>query len=148
MMFSQAFADVPVRADRNESQYNNQYAVVLNGYDPVSYFPEGGSTPQVGSTGITFTYGTRMYHFVSEANKALFKSNPLKFEPTYGSFCAWAMVNNRKVMIDPTIYTVNGNRLHFFVSPQAKSNFDADVLGYEVIADQNFFDFSGEKPRK
>ncbi|MCC6138413.1 MAG: hypothetical protein IT287_07250, partial [Bdellovibrionaceae bacterium] len=98
-----AFADVPVHEDRNEAEYNNQFAVVLNGYDPVSYFAEGGSAPQKGTAAVTFVYGTREYHFVSEENKALFKSNPLKYEPSYGSYCAWGMANNGKISINPLI---------------------------------------------
>lgn len=148
MMSFQAFADVPVHEDRNEAHYNTQYAVVLNGYDPVSYFPEGGGTPVLGSTSIAFTYGTRMYHFASMENLNLFKSNPLKYEPTYGSYCAYGMANGAKIAINPVVYTLNANRLHFFINKSAKRNFDEDVIDHEDRADQHFFDFSGEKPRK
>jgi YHS domain-containing protein len=148
MVFSiHAMADVPVHQDRNEAEYNNQFAVVLNGYDPVSYFPEGGGSPVQGLTSITFTYGTRMYYFASEENKAEFKKNPLKYEPSYGSWCAYAMSQGSKVDIQPTIYTISGNRLHFFISKSAKKTFDKDVAGHEKDADQNWFGFSAEQPR-
>ena len=78
----QAFADAAVQADRNEAEYNNQYGVVLNGYDPVSYFPEGGANPVQGLTSITATSGTKMYYFASEENKEQFMKNPLKYEPS------------------------------------------------------------------
>ena len=144
----QAFADVPVHEDRNEAEYNNQYGVVLNGYDPVSYFSEGGGMPLKGETTIAFNYGTRMYYFASEANLNTFKSNPLKYEPSYGSWCAYAMSQGSKVEINPMIFTVNGNRLHFFISKSAKKSFDKDVTGHEKDADQVWSNFSGEKARK
>lgn len=134
--------------DRNESQYNNQFSIVLDGYDPVSYFPEGGGTPIKGSEQISYMYGMRIYHFVSEANRTQFMTNPLKYEPTYGSYCAYAMANGGKIRINPLLFTVSGNRLHFFVNHSAKASFDADVTDHENRADANWFGFSGEKPRK
>ncbi len=146
MHFS-VWADVPVHQDRNEAEYSNQFAVVLNGYDPISYFVEGGESPLQGKPTITFTYGQKMYHFFNQENRDLFKSNPLKYEPTYGSWCAYAMARGSKVRINPLIFTVAKNRLHFFISRSAKNSFDQDLKNYEENADDVWFDFSGEAPR-
>ena len=149
MVFSiQALADVPVHTDRNEAEYSDQYAVVLNGYDPVSYFSEGGGAPLMGTTAITFTYGSKMYYFANVENQEKFKKNPLKYEPSYGSWCAYAMSQGSRVHINPLFYTINNNRLHFFVSRSAKRTFDRDVEGHELEADRHWFSFSGEQPRK
>lgn len=143
----QAWANVPVHEDRNEAEYNKQFSVGLNGYDPVSYFAEGGGGPQKGSADVTFTYGTIVYHFVNEANKDTFKHNPLKYEPTYGSYCAYAMSEGSKIEINPLIFTIHGNRAHFFVNKSAKKSFDSELKEREPVADQNWKDFSGEEPR-
>lgn len=143
-----AFADVPVHEDRNEAEYNNQYAVVLNGYDPVSYFSEGGGTPVKGDATISFVYGTRMYHFASQDNLAFFKQDPLKYEPTYGSYCAYGMSENAKIKINPLVYTLNGNRAHFFINKSAKASFDAELAVREANADTFWKAISGEEPRK
>jgi YHS domain-containing protein len=142
------WAEVPVQNDRNEAEYNNQYTPVLDGYDPVSYFKEGGGAPVKGRNDISFTYGTRSYLFASEANLGLFKANPQKYEPSYGSWCAYGMSHNAKIPINPLIFTVSGNRLHFFVSKAAKRNFDGDVQSHEDEADTHWFNFSGEAPRQ
>lgn len=146
----QAFADVPVHEDRKESFYSKQYAVVLDGYDPVSYFPEGGGAALLGDSSLSFTYGTRIYHFASEDHLNMFKKNPLKYEPTYGSYCAYGMANDARIEINPTLFTISGNRLHLFINKSAKRNFDKDVADHENRADDNFFVYtgSGEKPRK
>lgn len=142
-----AWAELPIHEDRNEMEYNNQYAVILNGYDPVSYFPEGGSTPTQGQAAFHVVYGSRMYHFANEVHMQLFKADPLKYEPTFGSWCAWAMSKGSKAPINPLAFTINGNRLHVFASFNAKANFDEDVTSNEKKADQNWFNFSGETPR-
>ncbi len=142
-----ATADVPVHEDRNETEYNWQFDVALDGYDPVSYFSEGGGVPAEGSASISFTYGTVKYHFTSVANRNLFKSNPLKYEPTYGSWCAYAMSQNAKVTVQPHVFTLHNGRLHVFATNSAKKKFDADLVDLEVQADLNWMEYSGEAPR-
>ena len=143
----QVWAQVPVQEDRNEATYNKQFSIGLNGYDPVSYFPEGGSVPIVGDPQISFTYGTIPYFFSSEQNKALFMENPLKYEPTYGGWCAYAMSEDSRIQINPLIFTLQNNRSHFFISKSAKRTFDEEMAVREPAADVNWKNFSGEQPR-
>lgn len=138
---------------RNVSEYNLDiksqpgFAIALKGYDPVSYFQEGGGTPQPGHQEFRLDYMGATYMFSSAANLDLFVQNPEKYEPTYGGWCAYAMASGSKVDIQPQIYTLSGNRLHFFVSRRAKANFDQDIGGYEQRADAFWKQLSGEDPR-
>lgn len=140
-------AQVPVHEDRNEAEYNKQYPTVLDGYDPVSYFEEGGGSPAKGNSSISFTYGARTYFFVNDENRQLFMTNPLKYEPTYGSWCAYGMSQGGKIRINPLIYTLKGNRAHFFINKSAKTSFDEELEALEIVADENWKQFSGESPR-
>ncbi|MEQ1664001.1 MAG: YHS domain-containing (seleno)protein [Bdellovibrionales bacterium] len=133
---------------RDVSQYNLQRGLGLKGYDPVSYFVEGGGQPALGIESYRLEYMGVTYLFSSAAHLDLFVENPEKYEPTYGGWCAYAMASGSKVDIKPLIYTINGNRLHFFVSNRAKSNFDVDVAGHEARADGFWKQISGEDPRK
>ncbi len=134
-------------ADRNVAEYNLQGTIGLKGYDPVSYWQEGGSRPQKGNTAISFDYEGVRYLFSSEANKDLFQLMPEKYEPTYGGWCAWAMAHGSNVDINPEIYTIAGNRIHFFVGNRPKRNFDRDIAKYEALADNFWKQMSGEEPR-
>ena len=133
--------------DRNESEYNQQYTKVIDGYDPVSFFIEQENNPTQGLLVFEETFGQREYLFSSKANQDTFKSDPLKFEPTYGSWCAWAMSNGSKAPIIPEAYTVHRGRLHFFASFGAKARFDENKDSREKLADENWFLISGEMPR-
>lgn len=131
---------------RNTAQYNLTSGVGLKGADPVSYFPEGeknsvDTQPSVEHRGVT-------YNFLGQKNVDIFLANPDKYEPTYGGWCAFAMASGSQVDIDPSIYTINGNRIHFFVSRRAKQLFDADIQGFEARADRFWKQISGEEPRK
>eukprot|EP00640_Fibrocapsa_japonica_P007398 CAMPEP_0113935382 /NCGR_PEP_ID=MMETSP1339-20121228/2541_1 /TAXON_ID=94617 /ORGANISM="Fibrocapsa japonica" /LENGTH=189 /DNA_ID=CAMNT_0000937513 /DNA_START=204 /DNA_END=774 /DNA_ORIENTATION=+ /assembly_acc=CAM_ASM_000762 len=59
---------------------------VLRGFDVVSYFQSG---PEMGSAEISTTFEGHTFYFKSELNKSLFESNPEKYSPQYGGFCAW-----------------------------------------------------------
>ncbi|MCR9206452.1 MAG: hypothetical protein NXH75_17855 [Halobacteriovoraceae bacterium] len=137
------------QVNRNSTEYNLQGGIGLKGYDPVSYFAEGGDTPAKGSSSISLSYKGVTYLFASQSNKATFQSFPEKYEPTYGGWCAWAMAAGRgqKVDIDPLLFTIHGNRAHFFIAPSAKRNFDRNVSRFESRADQNWKRISGEEPR-
>jgi hypothetical protein len=135
------------QAIRNVAVYNLQAGIGLKGYDPVSYFPEGGGQPQVGLQNLKLDYMGVSYFFATPLNLDLFVENPDRYEPTYGGWCAYAMASGSQVDIKPTIYTIRGNRLHFFVSKRAKQNFDADVIGHEMRADGFWKQISGEEPR-
>lgn len=132
---------------RTVAEYNLSQGVGLKGYDPVSYFPEGGSNPTAGIAQYKLNYMGVTYFFTSAKHLDLFVENPDKYEPTYGGWCAYAMASGSKVDIKPTIYTISGNRVHFFVSTRAKRNFDNDVATFEAQADDNWRQISGEEPR-
>lgn len=145
-----AVSAVSAQEDRAVAHYNlSEEGVGLKGYDPVSYFAEGGSTPQKGSESIALDYKGVTYYFASEDNRDTFLVMPERYEPTYGGYCAWAMSSRRgsKVDIDPLLFTISGNRAHFFIAPGAKTNFDRDVARFEKRADRNWERITGEKPR-
>lgn len=138
---------VYAQSGRNVSEYNLVNGVGLKGYDPVSFFPEGGGAPLVGSDALEYEHLGVVYKFANADHRELFISNPDKYEPTYGGYCAYAMASGSKVDIQPQFFTINGNRLHFFVSSRAKRNFDRDVEDFERRADANWMTISGESPR-
>ncbi len=132
---------------KNVAEYNLTENLGLKGYDPVSYFPEGGGIPKVGNVQYKLDDMGVMYYFSSAENLEIFIENSEKYEPTYGGWCAYAMASGTKIDIQPMFYTISGNRLHFFVSKRAKQNFDADVAGHEERADGFWKQISGEEPR-
>ena len=142
--------------DRNVSEYNPNQQVSdskdvtglgLYGYDPVSYFPEGGGQPLRGSASIEIDYSGVSYRFSSEENMETFLNDPAKYESTYGGWCAYAMALGSKVNINALIYTIVGNRIHFFRANRPKRKFDADIAGFTQDADDNWKNFSGEQRR-
>lgn len=77
----------------------------LVGYDPVSYFPEGGGAPQKGSIKIAVEHAGVTYRFASQEHLSAFKQSPEKYLPQYGGWCAWAVAElGARVDVDPLSY--------------------------------------------
>ena len=92
--------------------YNLKNALALDGYDPVSYFNgkpvAGKSQYKLATRGVT-------YYFSSQANLEKFKSDPEKYEPAYGGWCAYAMgESGEKVKVDPETYKIVEGKLYLF----------------------------------
>lgn len=132
---------------RSPAEYNLENGVGLKGFDPVAIFPEGGGKPMRGDNQLRLEYMGVTYYFATPQNLDAFVQNPDKYEPTYGGWCAYAMASGTKVDIQPQLFTVRGNRAHYFVSHRAKQNFDRDIDGYESRADGFWKQISGEDPR-
>jgi len=141
---------------RNISEYNldstgtgfiNGSADKTQAFDPVSVFEEGGGVALKGKETLSTTFKGVTYQFANEKNKKTFSSQPQKYEPTYGGWCARAMVVGQKVHINTKYFTVVGNRSYFFVNSRAKKFFDRDISGNSKKADKEWEKISGEKPR-
>ena len=73
--------------------------LAVQGYDVVSYFS---GAPTKGKSEFSLKFKDAIYYFSNEANKQKFKSNPSKYAPQYGGWCAYAMGNDgSKVAINP-----------------------------------------------
>lgn len=144
------------QADRNIAEYNlnstgtgfvNGNSATAQGFDPVSVFPEGGDKALAGKQEFALTYEGVEYLFANEANMKTFLTNPARYEPTYGGYCARAMVVGQKVHINTSLSTVVGNRSYFFVNKRAKRFFDRNVEKNAAKADREWKRISGESPR-
>lgn len=106
---------------------------IAEGYDVVAYFTEG--KPVKGDEKIIKLYNGAFYAFASEENKQLFGSDPEKYVPQYGGFCAYAVSNNKLRPIDPQFFQFVDGRLMLQHSKNALDLFSKDVQGNTKKAD-------------
>jgi YHS domain-containing protein len=97
---------------QRQKHFNVKRNAALEGYDAVSYF-EG--KPLKGSDDHIYDYKGIRYQFASISNVNKFKSNPEKYEPAYGGWCAYAMgETGEKVKVDPETYKIVNGKLYLF----------------------------------
>jgi YHS domain-containing protein len=98
--------------DLRLKHFNIKKNVAIDGYDPVSYF---NGNPQEGEDDIRIIHKGLVYHFVNQENLAKFKTNPDRYEPAYGGWCAYAMgESGEKVKVDPETFKILDGRLYLF----------------------------------
>ncbi len=136
---------------RNIAEWDlSKKSLAIDGYDPVAYFPEAGVKPTKGKKSITLDYKGVTYRFASEDNKATFVTNPQKFEPAYGGWCAWAMSKGSKTEINPKYFIVKDDRLFLFykgVFGNTKEDWQkGDHAELSTTADSEWLSISGESP--
>jgi predicted RND superfamily exporter protein/YHS domain-containing protein len=84
--------------------------IAIHGYDPVAYFSAG--RPVAGSEVYEAQWMGATWRFASEANRARFESDPSRYAPHYGGFCAYAVSVNRVADIDPSRWEIVDGRLY------------------------------------
>ena len=137
---------------RNIAEWDlSKKSLAINGYDPVAYFPEAGSKPTKGSKKITLEYKGAVYRFANETNKATFITNPAKYEPAYGGWCAWAMAKGSKTEINPKTFIIKDDRLFLFYNALFGNTKEDWKKGSHATlassADAEWLKISGESPR-
>ena len=81
-------------------------------------------------------YNGATYWFASAEHASLFKDNPSKYAPQYGSFCGYAMSLGKLRPIDPTIFQFVDGRLVLQHTKDAYDQFNKDVAGNTAKADK------------
>jgi len=116
--------------------------VALGGFDPVSYFPEGGGKPAKGFVQRDYKHSGVTYRFASDANRDRFRANPNKYLPAYNGWCAWAMAElNAKVDVEPTAYEIYDGKLYVFYDHadlNTRELWLKDPVGMVARADANW----------
>jgi YHS domain-containing protein len=107
--------------------------VTLQGYDAVAYFTDNKAIK--GNPAYNARYNGATYWFATEEHASLFKDNPDKYAPQYGSFCGYAMSLGKLRPIDPNIFQLVNGRLILQHTQDAYVQFNKDVAGNTARAD-------------
>ena len=96
--------------------------LAIQGYDPVAFFTEG--KPVKGTSEMTSTNDGAIYRFSSKAHKDLFDTDPAKYEPEFGGYCAYGVSRNKLVEIDVEAFQIVDGRLLLQYSKRVRDQFN------------------------
>ncbi len=141
-----AKADKVVRANKlnnNNTTFINKQSngVAIKGTDPVAYFTQGKAVR--GSASFTHSWNGATWHFSSAANRNLFASNPTKYAPQYGGYCAWAIGQGYTADIDPSAWSIVDGKLYLNASGGVQRRWKNDIPGHISRANLNWPRISG-----
>ncbi|KGJ91216.1 YHS domain-containing (seleno)protein [Colwellia psychrerythraea] len=134
LMSSLTFAaNIEVNANGND--------LAIKGYDAVSYFTKG--APAKGTDNFTAAYNGAIYQFSSADNRDLFKSEPSKYAPQYGGYCAFGVTMHKKFDTDPMAWHIRGDKLYLNLNKDVQKKWVTDIPGYIETAQTNWTDIKG-----
>ena len=119
----------PAYFNEEADHYNvGEERIAVQGYDLVAYHTDNKALK--GSVEYQYTHDGVIYHFITAANKTLFISDPEKYMPAYGGYCAFSlgMPNGfgggvpGKYPVDPESFKISNGRLYLFFK---KDGFEA-----------------------
>ena len=86
--------------------------VAIMGYDTVAYFTEGKAVK--GSEEFSYEWLGTPWHFASQKHKDMFISEPAKYAPQYGGYCAGEVAGSGSVTvnIDPEAFKIIDGKLY------------------------------------
>lgn len=123
-----------------QAQKTNTYFSTKNGavdgYDVVAYFTD--QKPVKGSETHQYKWQGATWKFASIEHLNLFKSNPEKYAPVYGGYCAYGVSKGYKVKIEPEAWAIVNNKLYLNYDLSVREIWQKDKEGYIKEADKNW----------
>ena len=112
--------------------------VAINGYDTVAYFTEQKAVK--GSEKYSYDWLGTPWHFANDKHRELFMSDPVKYAPQYGGYCAGevAVSGSVTVNIDPEAFKIIDGKLYLTYDKVHTEAFAADASTAVPTADANW----------
>jgi YHS domain-containing protein len=115
---------------------NTSRGLALRGYDPVAYFTEG--KPRKGRAEFETSWMDVTWRFTSSESMKAFVSNPSKYAPQYGGYCAWAVSRNYTADADPEAWRIVGGKLYLNYNAKVQKEWQKDTAGNITRGDRNW----------
>lgn len=106
----------------------------IKGYDTVAYFIE--SRPVKGKQAYVTSYMGAQWLFSSQENLNLFLSEPKKYTPQYGGYCAYAVSQNYTASIKPELFTIYQGKLYLNYNESVNTRWTDNKTNFIKSADQ------------
>ncbi len=127
----------PSIAESKSEINKNWRGIAIKGYDPVAFHTQG--EPARGSKDYELEWMDAKWRFASAENRDLFKTNPGKYAPKYGGYCAWAVSEGYTAGVDPeNAWDIVDGRLYLNYNVEIKQKWEKDIPGHIKRADANW----------
>ena len=137
---------MPAFATTESRWYDTGKGLAASGRDVVAYFSLSGGDGVMGSKEFSAMHKGTMFHFAIGENLATFQSDPDKYAPHYGGYCAFAMSRGYFAPGDPDAWTVHDGALYLNVSKTIRARWALRRAANIVDGDKNWAGyFPGER---
>lgn len=108
----------------------------IKGYDSVAYFTQNKAVK--GKSQFTLEHQGATWRFATQTNLDLFKSDPEKYSPQYGGYCAYAVSQGTTASIKPELFTVHNGKLYLNYNEKVNRQWSNAKEDFIADADKNW----------
>lgn len=126
----------PAYADQAPVHTGLLSRVAVGGYDPVAYFTDGRAVRGLAEHRIT--HQGYEYRFASAEHLAAFRTNPSRYLPQYGGYCAWAVSQGYTAPGNPNNWRVVDGKLYLNYNDEIQTRWERDIPGFIRRGDTNW----------
>lgn len=102
----------------SEAVSKNTDGLAIEGYDAVAY--QTAENALRGNPQYEFIWNGAKWLFVSRENQERFASDPEKYAPQYGGYCAWSVSQDKVMKADPEVWKIVDGKLYLIQSNMVK----------------------------
>jgi YHS domain-containing protein len=110
--------------------------IALKGYDAVAYFTLG--KPTQGTKEFAFKWMEATWYFANKEHLELFQSDPEKYAPQYGGYCAWAVSHNYTWPADPLAWKIVNDKLYLNADKNVQAMWVKEIPELIIKGDKNW----------
>lgn len=123
--------------------YCQQNGVAIKGYDVVAYFKDHAAI--AGIQQYNYSWQGTEWHFKNQANLDSFKTNPNKYAPQFGGYCAYGVSQDHKSPTDPAAFTIIDEKLYLNYNNKVKeiwikdtkANIEKAGINWQILKNKN-----------
>lgn len=108
----------------------------IKGYDPVAFFTA--SKAVMGQDSLSYKWQDATWLFSTRKNMEDFKSNPEKYVPQYGGYCAYGTSQGHKAPTETDTWTVVDDKLYFNYNKKVQEIWLKDQKALIIKADHEW----------
>lgn len=123
-------------ANGQKSEIFQKNGAAIDGYDVVSFFNE--HKPVRGNPEFTLEWSGAKWYFSSADHLDSFRSDPLRYAPQYGGYCAYGTAEGHKAPTQASTWTIIDEKLYFNYNSKVKELWSKDTPEYIRKANLNW----------
>jgi len=111
-------------AHAQKAEVFNEGGIAIHGYDAVAYFIK--SQPVKGDSKFAYKWNNATWYFADQQDLDMFKSNPEKYSPQYGGYCAYGVSVNHKASTKPEAWSIVNGKLYLNYNTDVQATWKKD----------------------
>jgi hypothetical protein len=110
--------------------------LAISGFDPVAYFID--RVASLGKGDFEASFAGAVWRFRNEGNRGAFMADPDIYMPRFGGYDPIGVARGVAVAGDPRLWTLSGERLYLFSTPEGRELFAGDAEQVVATAERKW----------